>query len=372
MRKWISNKLTKIGKFFSKSKKKKVQNDYLKQFKTQLNNNIKKNIKDLKNEYSKLNIEIASKTHMKPIKQKTILSVEQIHKKMIRMTRIKNAINVKNKYNSIAKDTTLIHLTFKKLFIGKCTDEEIENFMVSYRKNALQLCINSQINHNTQDAFSSLFESYIQTKLINYEIWYLQGTDLNIYAFCLIDIKNNLSTIEIKVLCSHIVKLKFEGKKLGIFLLDKIYDELINIPNTTNVVNEINTSNNLLKIQPANPNLIPYYIKWKIPSINKNTFDLNDTNGYLIYGNINNASDACIINLSVSFKKLKIVLQILNIKELDTTQSIAQIKETLHRLNNKSNINYNTIENNINTIQYFTIEQFKADNTGSGWTKKIL
>jgi len=192
----------------------------------------------------------------------------------------------------------------------------------------------------------------------NFEIWYLQGENLIIYAFALVIIEDSFDkVIEIKLLCSHRNKIVKDGKSLGIWLLDEIYGTLI-----------FNTIN-LLKIQPATSGLIPYYVKWKTPSINKETFDDNATFGYLIYGNLKHTTVKCIENSSDVLRLNNLMIS-LNINSLPRKRTLDIIKQYLNDVVDKLNISENYKEQyrrSIAKLRYLTANDFIAENTGAGW-----
>lgn len=254
-----------------------------------------------------------------------------------------------------------VELTFKKLILQSCSEKEFNDFMKSYGSSDENLCVDKYEakDHTLLETLSDLEMSkkLLHVSIENsYEIWYLQGTDIKIYAFAFINIKDFApdKVIEIRLLCSHINKIvKKDDKSLGRWLLDEIYGTLI-----------FNT-NNLLKIEPANTDLMRYYVKWKTPSINKKTFDDHATFKYLIYGNLKHTNVKCIENAFVGINY--VIEDILNLKPKKTLDQIKQsLKDVVNKLDGTP-FSKEKKHDLINSLKYLTADDFRAENTGAGW-----
>lgn len=162
-------------------------------------------------------------------------------------------------------------------------DRFIDNYKLSFDK----LCVNPKTGERTQNIFQLIPENYNAAKIISssYKILYLyEGNDkpdkYEIVAFAIISNPDRFTTI-LEMLCSSINKtIRRNGKPLGISLLDDIYYDY--------VVKQ----QNILKIQPATSELVPYYITWKPTSLPIEWYNKGKTYGYLIYSaDIKHAAD---------------------------------------------------------------------------------
>jgi hypothetical protein len=162
----------------------------------------------------------------------------------------------------------VLHLDISE-YGNKKKEKEYNDFIRKYNNSKEELCVNPKTNKREQDLFSFQFcprnyseltKSYDKRSFI---IIYLYHEDV-IFAFALLEFKGKM--VELLTLCSHINK-NISSKKLGIFLLDYIYDEYVS------------EKKYLFKIQPENHGLLSYYKKWKTPSSIIDTHA--DTNGLL-------------------------------------------------------------------------------------------
>ena len=144
----------------------------------------------------------------------------------------------------------------------KQKEKEYNDFIRKYNNSKEELCVNPKTNEREQDLFSFQFfprDYHELTKLYakrSFIIIYLYYKN-DIFAFALLEFEGNI--VELLTLCSHTNK-NISNRKLGIFLLNYIYDEYVI------------GKNYLLKIQPENPELMNYYERWKKPSIITNAY----------------------------------------------------------------------------------------------------
>jgi hypothetical protein len=200
-------------------------------------------------------------------------------------------------------------ISLETLELLKCTETVYNDFIQLYKQDIDNLCINKKTGQRTQGLFQFTPEDPIN-RYIDYTIIYLfeeSGTiKKHIIAFALVDNRelNNYNIITLELLCSHRNSYNIDGKSLGLFLLDYMYNKY-----------RINIGATVLKIQPSTPDLIPYYIKWKTPSVSADNIRI--TGGYLIYGNIANIEDKTLIHLfDHQLNGLNNAMDELSIKEL--------------------------------------------------------
>ena len=80
-------------------------------------------------------------------------------------------------------------------------------------------------------------------------------------------------SVKVKYLCGNqsTKEDKINGKSQGYYMLDHIFTEY---------------KNNIILIEPATPELIPYYTKYKRPNFPYDKNGLTETFGFLMYGNL--------------------------------------------------------------------------------------
>ena len=229
-----------------------------------------------------------------------------------------------------------------------CSKEEYNNFITQYNKNNKDLCLKKN-GTKPQNIFQFIPREYIKKfwKDMNYNIYYISEKK-KIIAFCLIKYNKIDKIIEVILLCSSIEKKFINGISLGKYLLNIIYD------------NFVEKEQYLMKIQPATDELIPYYRGWKIPSFN----DLDETSGYLIYGNLKIASIETLTELFMSFQiinRLKKYLKLnINTNKMNNLQELKKIfKEKLDKNNKYSNSDKNQLSNMIDSLKYVNPKQIK-------------
>jgi len=190
-------------------------------------------------------------------------------------------------------------IKFRRFNFKDLTDIEFKTFVKSYEKSEGELCNKMDKTTDklvkTQQLFAILSKGS-EWKILNQgdTLLYLYKDDPidttlhKIISFALLKIDSVKKGVTLELLCSHDDKtLVFskDSKKLGIYLLDYIYDEF--------VVKE----DYILYIEPATPELIRYYTGWKTPSIDVKY--LKDTRNYIIYAKIIDVNN--IINVIGSY-----------------------------------------------------------------------
>lgn len=165
-------------------------------------------------------------------------------------------------------------------------------------------------------------------------------------AFCLIN--NNIinKIIRVTLLCSSTEKKFINGISLGKYLLNIIYEDFVK------------QQKYLIKIEPATDKLISYYKGWKTPSFD----DLDETYGYLIYGDLESASNETLNKIFVSLStinNLKGYLHInININKMTNLQNLKNIfKNKLSETKNYSNSQRNQLLNRIDKLKYLNPNQ---------------
>ena len=123
----------------------------------------------------------------------------------------------------------------------------------------------------------------------------------------------------------------------------------------------INISATVLKIQPSTPDLIPYYIKWKTPSVALDNMRI--TGGYLIYGNIANIEDKTLIHLfDHQLNGLNNTMDELSIKELPYDLDTLEKKKlylTNMALESENESDRFQLPIRLDMIQYSTIDDIR-------------
>ena len=191
----------------------------------------------------------------------------------------KTRLDVRKMKGGWSKIITDIYLEI--IDLKNCSLKEYDNFINLYIPDIDNLCINKKTQERTQNLIQ-----FIGNRFVEYTLIYLyeesKSIAKHIIAFALIDtseLKTN-KVIILELICSHKNSnlYKIHNITLGIYLLDYLYDYY-----------KIYSTEMILKIEPATPELIPYYTKWKTPNISID--NLSITRGYLIYGNIKLITD---------------------------------------------------------------------------------
>jgi len=86
-------------------------------------------------------------------------------------------------------------------------------------------------------------------------------------------------------------------------------------------------------IQPATPQLIPYYTKYRRPSFPYTPNDLIETFGFLVFGKITRLPEICFGRIFRSIKQINDLVQMLNFKSINdlynNTHDLSSLKEKL-------------------------------------------
>ena len=214
--------------------------------------------------------------------------------------------------------------------LGNCSHVEYNNFIKLYTTDLNDLCINKKTGYRTQNLFQFIHNNGKDRDkyTLKYTLIYLykesktENITKHIIAFALINTSEfeSYKIISLHLLCSHRdsdSKLYKIDKPLGIYLLDYLYD-YYNIYKT-----EV-----ILKIEPATPELIPYYTKWKTPNISVD--NLSITAGYLIYGNIKLITDNTLNHLfGFEIERIKYIMELLQ---------LTKFPEIVYRLSGKDRV----------------------------------
>jgi len=195
---------------------------------------------------------------------------------------------------------------------NNCSEKEYNDFILQYEKNNKDLYFNITKNEtNPQNIFNFIPEGYNRWINNNYKIYYIIN-NTKIIAFCIIEDDIEHKIIDVILLCSSTEKKFINGISLGKYLLNTIYNNVVE-------------NNYLMRINPYTPELIPYYIEWKNPIFN----ELNETFMYLIYGDLNSASNKTFNKIFYSLfrkNKLKKYLNIsTNINNINNPEELKKI-----------------------------------------------
>jgi hypothetical protein len=111
---------------------------------------------------------------------------------------------------------------------------------------------------------------------------------------------------------------KIDGKSQGIYMLDYIFNTY---------------KDYIILIEPATPDLIPYYTKYKKPCFTYDVKSLKETYGYLIYGNLSMLKERCFENIFKSIKTINKMITNLRFNSLNdlynNTKNLTSLKEKL-------------------------------------------
>lgn len=165
-------------------------------------------------------------------------------------------------------------ISFEKVDLHQHGNLSMFQFM--YEESKSSLCIDKFGVQMDDYLLREAFERKEQNNLYNIDqILYLHNGSI-ILAFAVI-YSNTSKVIVLDILCSNSTnKNKFNGKYLGVYLLDNIYETY----NKTHII----------KIHPANENVKEYYLKWKNPALKDETY--YETGKYLIYGDLQNIDES--------------------------------------------------------------------------------
>jgi len=142
--------------------------------------------------------------------------------------------------------------------------DKLKKFVENYKRHSDKLC--KHLSYATDlpvpDSIGKYKEYEYENGKYKYEngkIYYLfDKTKTEIVAFAITSTDHyNITTLNWLCSSNNIDKktTKMDGKPLGIYLLDHVYDKCVK------------EKNGILKIQPANEKLVSYYSNWKTPSL---------------------------------------------------------------------------------------------------------
>jgi len=248
----------------------------------------------------------------------------------------------------------------RSINIGSVDKETFDTFIANYKKNQTKLCVNKGVK--SIELLRDLTDDYEGAKMINSHdkvlfICKANESDYEILAFALLREHVENKTIILQQLCSNVNKtLRMEGKKLGAYLLDYIYDEYV-----------INQSY-ILKLEPATKELVPYYVSWKKPTLPMSTFNNHMTYGYLVYGDMSNIKE----HASTIFADFNLIDSVkrylhINTQEFDTIANKQKHKFLYRKLKENRSLSESEksqIENMIDNIQIFSIEELESFSGG--------
>jgi hypothetical protein len=227
-----------------------------------------------------------------------------------------------------------------------CSEDEFNEFIAQYNKNNKDLCFKKN-GKKTQNIFQFMSKNVSHWELMNYKIYYILKNK-KIMAFCLIQDNIINKIVEVTLLCSSTEKKFINGISLGKYLLNIIYEHFVE------------KQNYLMKIRPATYELIPYYKGWKTPSFD----DLDETYGYLIYGNLESTSNETFNKIIRSLRDIKLLQSYLNINininKMTNLQNLKNIfKKKLDEIENYSTNQKKQLSTMIEKIKYVNPKQIK-------------
>ena len=187
-------------------------------------------------------------------------------------------------------------------------------------------------------------------------IIYYSHNDKVVTSIAFVD-EDNISDcfVTVKYLCGNQSTKgeKINGKSQGINMLDFIFKAY---------------KNNVILIEPATKELIPYYTNYKQPQFPYNELGLRETFGFLIYGDLSKLSEICFEKIFRSVKTIISLVRILHFSSINdlysNTNNVGNLKDKLvakleHLIKTKqiqSNY-YDQIINKIKVIQYYDISE---------------
>lgn len=243
------------------------------------------------------------------------------------------------------------------------THDEIQDFYYLYVESFSKLCIHNRtqiIDLSEYLSYTTDIEQFIGdveyiTRASGLVIHYTHNDDM-ITSISFIETDNITNCYAIvKFLCgnSETREIKIDGKSQGHYMLDYIFQTYRDY---------------VILIEPATPELIPYYTKYKKPSFPYNKNNIMETYNFLVYGNLSRLNEVCFEKI---FKSIKIIknlekkLQFNSIDDLyERTNDLESLKEKLHiklkfliRTKQFPMDVYKGINNLIDDINYYDISE---------------
>ena len=244
--------------------------------------------------------------------------------------------------------------------------DKLRKFVENYKKNHDKLC-----QHKTNPGL------YVPDSIKGYKeyengkIYYLfDKSKTEIVAFAVTSTnKKNITTLNWLCSSNNIDKEKtrMDGKRLGIYLLDYVYNKYVK------------EKNGILKIQPAGAGLIPYYTRWNEPSLPCNLYGIKvgvvpslpdtifNTEQYLVYLNKDldlkeDQINDCVYDL-LNFQHLcrNLKLQSYNVSSrYKTTEQVkSYLKTVIYKLDDPDD--REMLEYELDTFNYCTIFQVQKE-----------
>lgn len=209
------------------------------------------------------------------------------------------------------------------------TEDEIEDFYTMYIESFKDLCIyQGQQIIDLADYLSPTgsFRKFtseldIVIRELGIIIYYTHNNDI-ITSIAFVEMEpREKCYVEIKFLCNNQLvrpSSPMGEKSAATSLLDYIFD-LYN--------------DKVILIQPATPELIPYYTKYRKASFPYSSNDLKETFGYLVFGKITRLKESCFGKIFISIKIINDLVQMLNFKSINdlynNTHDLNSLKEKL-------------------------------------------
>jgi hypothetical protein len=257
--------------------------------------------------------------------------------------------------------------------ISSVDEDTFYHFMDNYERDLDTLCVNPKTGERTQNIFQVIPDEYEFAKIVSKKckiIYLYKPTDdpskYEIVAFAVVSTKPDTSIITLEILCSTKDKtLRIKGKPLGIFLLDDVYSEYVI------------ERGKILKIEPATKDLVPYYTKWKSPSLPIDWYNQSKTSGYLVYSaDIKKATDEQLYELVSDLRSLHGLYKELNITPSDVLgiPSKDERKKFLtEQIDASGNWAADQLHNWLSGIDYFSGDEIRAalNHKSSGGSKRL-
>lgn len=194
------------------------------------------------------------------------------------------------------------------------TREEIEDFYNLYVESFRDLCVwKGDIVINLAEYIEpskdiGVFIEGLDVTIngLGNTIYYTHNDDvITSIAFVEIDEKTRCF-VKINFLCGNQTTRedKINGKSQGTYMLDYIFDLY---------------KDYIILIEPATPQLISYYVKYKKPCFPYDKSGLLETNKYLIYGNLRMLPEICFAKI---FKSINIINKLTNSLQFKSTNDL--------------------------------------------------
>lgn len=210
---------------------------------------------------------------------------------------------------------------------NKSTIDEIEEFYFLYLESYPDLCIWKEqqiINLGDYLTPNSNLKTFIRDidivlRELGITIYYTHNDDI-ITSIAFVEIEPLYGCYaEIKFLCSNRrIKSSSDEKSQASYLLDYIFNTY---------------KSKVILIQPASPNLIPYYTKTRTPSFPFTQYALNETYGYLIFGRLTTLNEKCFDKIFKSINTINKMIEILHFNSLNdlysNTYDLSSLKDKL-------------------------------------------